>query len=75
VPPDRPSLAAIAEITGGKAYEVRDAARLVEVYESLGSSVGRVEEDREVTAAFVGGGAIFLAAAGLLAGLWAPRLP
>jgi Ca-activated chloride channel family protein len=75
VPPDRPSLAAIAEITGGNAYEVRDAERLVEVYESLGSSVGRVKEDREVTAAFVGGGAIFLAAAGLLAGLWAPRLP
>jgi Ca-activated chloride channel homolog len=75
VPPDRQTLAAIAETTGGNAYEVRDADRLVEVYESLGSSVGRVEEDREVTAAFVGVGALILAAAGFLAGLWTPRLP
>jgi Ca-activated chloride channel homolog len=75
VPPDRPTLAAIARTTGGKAYEVRDADRLVDVYESLGSSIGRVEEDREVTAAFVGAGALILAAAGLLAGLWSPRLP
>lgn len=75
VPPDRPTLAAIAATTGGKAYEVRDADRLVDVYESLGSSVGRVKEQREVTAAFVGAGAIMLAAAGLLAGLWSPRLP
>ena len=75
VPPDRPTLAMIAETTGGKAYEVRDAARLVEVYKSLGSSVGRVQEDREVTAAFVGAGAVLLGVASLLAGLWAPRLP
>ena len=75
VPPDRPTLAAIAAATGGKAYEVRDADRLVDVYKSLGSSVGRVEEDREVTAAFVGAGALVLAAAALLAGLWSPRLP
>ena len=75
VPPDRPTLEAIAETTGGTAYEVRDADRLVDVYDSLGSSIGRVEEEREVTAAFVGAGAVLLGAAGLFAGLWAPRLP
>jgi Ca-activated chloride channel family protein len=75
VPPDRPTLAAIAETTGGNAYEVRDAGRLVDVYDTLGSSIGRVEEEREVTAAFVGAGAVLLGAAGLLAGLWTPRLP
>ena len=75
VPPDRPTLEAIAKTTGGTAYDVRDADRLVEVYESLGSSVGRVEEEREVTAAFVGFGAVLVAVAGVLAGLWAPRLP
>jgi Ca-activated chloride channel family protein len=75
VPPDRPTLKAIADSTGGNAFEVRDAERLVDVYDSLGSSIGRVEEDREVTAAFVGAGAVLLGAAGLFAGLWAPRLP
>jgi Ca-activated chloride channel homolog len=75
VPPDRETLRAIAETTGGKAYEVRDADRLVDVYDSLGSSVGRVPEEREVTAAFVGIGAVLVAAAGLLAGFWSPRLP
>ena len=75
VPPDRPTLEAIANTTGGTSYEVRDADRLVDVYDALGSSIGRVEEDREVTAAFVGAGAVLLGAAGLFAGLWAPRLP
>jgi Ca-activated chloride channel family protein len=75
VPPDRPTLKAIAETTGGSSYEVRDAERLIDVYDSLGSSIARVEEEREVTAAFVGAGAILLGAAGLFAGLWAPRLP
>ncbi len=75
VPPDRATLAAIAGSTGGQAYDVRDADKLVDVYDSLGSSVGRVKEDREVTAAFVGVGAVLAGVAGLLAGLWAPRLP
>lgn len=75
VPPDRPTLARMAAATGGKAFEVDDAGRLSEVYESLGSSVGRVPEPREVTVAFVAAGAALLAVAGALAGLWAPRLP
>ena len=75
VPPDRPTLKAIAETTGGTSYEVRDAERLVDVYDCLGSSIARVEEEREVTAAFVGAGAVLLGVAGLFAGLWAPRLP
>jgi Ca-activated chloride channel family protein len=75
VPPDRETLAGIAESTGGQTYEVTDAPRLGEVYERLGSVVGRVRKPREVTVAFVGAGAALLAAATLLAGLWAPRLP
>ncbi len=75
VPPDRATLARIAELTGGKSYDVRDADRLREVYETLGRSLGRVERPHEVTVAFVGLGAGLLTAAGLLAGLWSPRLP
>jgi Ca-activated chloride channel family protein len=75
VPPDRPTLQAIARVTGGEAFDVRDADHLTDVYAQLGSAVGRVQDEREVTAAFVGAGAVVLSVAGLLAGLWAPRLP
>jgi Ca-activated chloride channel family protein len=75
VPPDRPTLARIAAVTGGKSFDVRDADRLSEVYENLGSLVGRVDEQREVTVAFVAAGAALLAVAGAFAGLWMPRLP
>lgn len=75
VPPDRPTLAAVARVTGGQAFDVRDAERLSDVYAQLGSAVGRVHDEREVTAAFVGAGAVVVAVVGLLAGLWAPRLP
>lgn len=75
VPPDRETLAQIAETTGGQTFEVTDAKRLRTVYASLGSSLGRLREVREVTVAFVGFGAALLAAATGLAGLWSPRLP
>jgi Ca-activated chloride channel family protein len=75
VPPDRPTLARIAAVAGGKSFDVRDADRLSEVYENLGSLVGRVDEKREVTVAFVAAGAALLAVAGAFAGLWMPRLP
>lgn len=75
VPPDRATLARIAETTGGKTFGVTDAARLSAVYEQLGSVVGRERRPRELTVAFVGVGAALLAAATALAGLWAPRLP
>lgn len=75
VPPDRQTLAAIAETTGGRSYEVADAERLSTVYERLGSLVGRTRRPREVTVAFVGVAAALLSSALGLAALWAPRLP
>ena len=75
VPPDRATLARIAETTGGKAFEVTDGGQLSSVYAELGSVVGRVSKPREVTVAFAGVGAALLVAATALAGLWAPRLP
>ncbi len=75
VPPDRVTLARIAETTGGKTFEVTDADRLSAVYDQLGSLVGRERKPREVTVAFLAVGAALLAAATALAGLWAPRLP
>lgn len=75
VPPDRETLARIAEATGGQAYDARDADRLNDVYDTLGSTVGREDQERQVTVAFVGAGVLLLLAAGAFAGVWMPRLP
>ena len=75
VPPDRETLAAIAEYTGAETYDAESAETLEEVYEGLGSRVGRVDRPREVTAVFVAGGALLLAGAFGAALVGAPRLP
>lgn len=75
VPPDRTTLARIAEATGGSTFEATDAERLAAVYDRLGRAVARTPKPREVTAAFVAVAAALLAGGIGLAGLWAPRLP
>lgn len=75
VPPDRQTLARIAESTGGEYFDALDAEKLRDVYAKLGATVGRVDTERQVTVGFVAAGAALLAAAGVLAGLWLPRLP
>ena len=75
VPPDRETLARIAEATGGTTFEATDADRLSSVYKRLGSVVTTKKQPREVTSAFVLAAAALLAAGIGLAGLWAPRLP
>jgi Ca-activated chloride channel family protein len=68
VPPDPETLAQIAEITGGRTFDVADAGRLQEVYERLGRQVATERRPREITSAFAGG-ALLLIAAGALASL------
>ena len=63
VPPDPETMREIAELSGGRAYEVDDADDLSEVYESLGSRVATKKERREVTSAFAAGGVLLLLAA------------
>lgn len=75
VPPDRLTLARIAEATGASTFEATDADRLAAVYKKLGRVVATEEKPREVTSAFVLAAAALLAAGIGLAGLWAPRLP
>ena len=75
VPPDRTTLRQVAEATGGEYYAAPDAERLKSVYDRLGSQVGRADEEREVSVAFLAGGAALLLAAGAAAGLRLPRLP
>jgi Ca-activated chloride channel family protein len=75
VPPDRETLAAIAEYTGAEAFDAQSADALEKVYAGLGSRVGRVDRPKEVTAMFVAAGAMLLAGAVGLALRGAPRLP
>jgi Ca-activated chloride channel homolog len=75
VPPDPATLRAIAQTTGGKFYEARNAGSLHAAYSKLGSSLGRTPGKTEVTYAFLAGAAGLLIAAGLLSALWSPRLP
>lgn len=75
VPPDRETLSAIAEYTGGTAYEAETAESLEDVYKQLGSKVGREAARREISSLFAALGAA-LAAAGFGVGiLRTPRLP
>jgi Ca-activated chloride channel homolog len=75
VPPDRETLAAIAEYTGGESFDAETAGALKRVYQGLGSRVGRREKPREVTSAFVAAGAVLLVGAVGAAMVVAPRLP
>jgi Ca-activated chloride channel family protein len=75
VPPDRETLASIAEYTGGESFDAETAGALKDVYKGLGSRVGRRERPREVTSAFVAAGALLLVGAVGAAMVFAPRLP
>jgi Ca-activated chloride channel homolog len=75
VPPDRETLRGIAETTGGEYFDAPDAERLTAVYERLGSRIGRANEQREVSVAFVAAGALLALGAIALATVRAPRLP
>jgi Ca-activated chloride channel homolog len=75
VPPDRETLRRLAAASGGRYFEADDSPALSEVYERLGSQVGKRDEQRDVSAAFAGGGALLLLAGGALSLHWFRRLP
>jgi len=60
VPPDPATMRLIANATGGSTYTARSAERLSDVYKSLGSSIGRKTESREITSWFAAAAAVFL---------------
>ncbi len=74
VPPDPESLQRIATASGGKAYTAADAGGLDQVYERLGSQLGRKDQRREVTAGFAGGGLVMLLLGAGLSLRWFGRL-
>jgi Ca-activated chloride channel family protein len=75
VPPDPETLRQIAEETGGRFFEAPTEADLEAVYEEIGSQVSLEEEERELTAAFAGAGAVLLLLGAGLSALWFGRIP
>ena len=68
VPVDREEMERIARISGGEAYTATSARELEDVYDDIGSSVGKEKVDREVTSRYAGFGLGFaiLASLGLI---------
>ncbi len=75
VPPDTETLAAIAETTGGRAFEAPTATDLAQIYESLGSRIGYTTEEREVTQWFAAAGLLLVVTGAGLAAHWFNRFP
>lgn len=74
VPPDPQSLAQMARASGGRAYAAADADRLSQVYERLGSQLGRRQGHREITAGFAGGAIVLLLVGAAMSLRWFGRL-
>ena len=75
VPPDPETMRRIAELSGGRSFEVDDADELGSIYEQLGSRVATKDERREVTAAFAAGGLVLLLASAAFGLRATARLP
>ena len=75
VPPSPETLKTLAQSTGGQFFTAASDTRLREVYEKLGSRLGRRRETREITDLFAGGSAALLLAGGALSALWFRRVP
>jgi len=75
VPPDRETLSAIAELTGGEYFEATNDDQLTRVYEGLSSKIGFDTEQREVTWAFAGIAALLLMAGAGFSLYWFNRFP
>jgi Ca-activated chloride channel family protein len=73
--PDPETLSQMAKISGGQFFAAPDEKRLSSAYKHLGGTVARVPRKHEITAAFVGGGAVLLVCAAVCSLLWRPRLP
>ena len=75
VPVDKEALKAIAQATGGEAFEASSASQLRAVYNGIGRSIGYRSERREITSWFVGLGLVFALGAAAMSLVWFARLP
>jgi Ca-activated chloride channel homolog len=74
VPPDPETLRQIAAASGGQAYQAADAQRLSQVYERLGSQLGRKNVPRQISSLFAAAALVLLLAGATLTLRWFGRL-
>ena len=75
VPPDPVTMSEIAQITGGRSYTAQTAGSVVQIYRTLGSSIGRTSKRVEVASWFAAIAAGLLAAAVAAGALLGSRIP
>ena len=75
VPPDKLTLQRIAETTGGRFFAAPSNGDLRDVYRELGSKIGFVKEQQEVTVVFAATGLLFLVAGAAMSLVWFSRFP
>jgi Ca-activated chloride channel family protein len=75
VPVDKEALKTISGDTGGQFYAAASEAQLKQVYDNIGSSVGFVTEQREISVWFIAAALVMLMITGALSLLWFQRLP
>jgi Ca-activated chloride channel family protein len=74
VPPDPATLRQMAAASDGQSYAAADAQRLSQVYERLGSQLGRKNEPRQISSLFAAAALALLLAGAALTLRWFGRL-
>jgi Ca-activated chloride channel homolog len=74
VPPDPATLRQMSAASGGEAFQAADAQRLSQVYERLGSQLGRKNEPRQISSLFAAAALALLLAGASLTLRWFGRL-
>jgi Ca-activated chloride channel homolog len=74
VPPDPATLRQMAAASNGQAYQAADEQRLSQVYERLGSQLGRKNEPRQISSLFAAAALAFVLAGAALTLRWFGRL-
>ncbi len=69
------ALRQIADTTGGSFFEAVTADQLRKVYQDVGTSIGFVEEQREIAVWLIGFGLLFALVTAVTSLVWFSRLP
>jgi Ca-activated chloride channel homolog len=75
VPPDPQLMAQIAQVSGARAFNAQSADQLSSIYRRLGSELGTVSRQRDITYEFAAAGVVLLVAAAVGSVRWSGRLP
>jgi Ca-activated chloride channel family protein len=75
VPVDKEALKSIASDTNGKFYSAATEGELKQVYDNIGSSVGFITEQHEISTWFIAGALVLMLITGGLSLAWFQRLP